>query len=92
MESFMKGIATNTEIDQAQSARAPVSTGFRSTDSQSSRMKVWSGQRLLSRALAVPFDYADLYANPEAARRGEFDPEELFAATTCKNNGGEDDT
>jgi hypothetical protein len=65
---------------------------FESVTSESSRMKVWSGQRLLGRALAVPFEYADLYRNPAAARRGEFDPYELLAKTTCAANGGEDDT
>jgi hypothetical protein len=65
---------------------------FQQIASQPDREKVWSGQRLLQRALAVPFDYAELYRNPEAARRGEFDPEELLAKSTCASNGGEDES
>ena len=64
---------------------------FQRSASEPERMKVWSGQRLLGRALAVPFNYAELYRNPEAARRGEFDPNELLAKTTCAANGGEDE-
>ena len=70
----------------------PETIAFRSDREKSSRTTVWSGQRLLGRALAVPFDYAELYNDPEAARRGEYDPSELFAKTTCAVNGGEDDT
>ena len=65
---------------------------FQRSESEQERTKVWSGQRLLGRALAVPFDYAELYRDPEAARRGEFDPDELLAKSTCATNGGEDET
>jgi hypothetical protein len=74
----------------------PVATkslvSFQSSASEPERKKVWSGQRLLGRTLAVPFNYAELYRNPEAARRGEFDPTELLAKTTCAGNGGEDES
>jgi hypothetical protein len=65
---------------------------FRPETGEPHRMKTWSGQRLLGRALAIPFDYAELFHDPEAARRGEFDPFELLAKTTCATNGGEDDS
>jgi hypothetical protein len=59
---------------------------FDRSASEPERNKVWLGQRLLGRALAVPFNYAELYRDPEAARRGEFDPDELLAKTTCASN------
>lgn len=65
---------------------------FQRSGSEPQRAKVWSGQRLLGRGLAVPFDYAELYRDPEAARRGEFDPDELLAKSTCASNGGEDES
>lgn len=55
----------------------------------SATVKVWNGQRLLGRVLAVPVDYAELYADPQSARRGE-KIYELSMATTCAVNGNED--
>jgi hypothetical protein len=52
--------------------------------------KVWIGQRILGRVLAVPLDYAELYADPDAARRGEVKLDELALGTTCATNGNED--
>jgi len=51
--------------------------------------KTWNGQRLLGRVLAVPVDYAELYADPQSARRGER-IYELAMASTCAINGNED--
>lgn len=83
----------NDGADVSSEHAGPV-TGFETVGAGTNRMKVWSGSgsRLLGRALAVPFAYADLYRNPDAARRGEFDPYELLAGTTCAANGGEDDS
>lgn len=54
--------------------------------------KVWTGQRILGRILSVPIDYAELYSDPEAAKRGEVKLDELALATTCATNGGEDES
>lgn len=65
---------------------------FQTTESEPARDRVVLGQRMLGRALAVPFNYAELYRDPDAARRGEFDPDELLAKSTCASNGGEDES
>ncbi|SIT56167.1 hypothetical protein BQ8794_260023 [Mesorhizobium prunaredense] len=65
---------------------------FQASDSAQSEARVVLGQRMLGRALAVPFNYAELYRDPDAARRGEFDPDELLAKSTCASNGGEDES
>jgi hypothetical protein len=65
---------------------------FQACASEPESKKVSLGQRLLGRGLAVPFNYAELYRDPEAARRGEFDPDELLAKSTCASNGGEDES
>lgn len=65
---------------------------FQASDSAQSGARVVLGQRMLGRALAVPFNYAELYRDPDAARRGEFDPDELLAKSTCASNGGEDES
>jgi hypothetical protein len=53
--------------------------------------KTWNGQRLLGRILAVPVDYAELYADPQSGRRGAM-IYELSLASTCAVNGNEDAT
>jgi hypothetical protein len=60
-----------------------------STATVSTVANVWNGQRLLGRVLAVPVDYAELYADPQSTRRGE-KIYELSLATTCAINGNED--
>lgn len=65
---------------------------FEASDRKQSAVGVVLGQRMLGRALAVPFNYAELYRDPDAARRGEFDPDELLAKSTCASNGGEDES
>ncbi|TBE31663.1 hypothetical protein U8P71_04820 [Rhizobium ruizarguesonis] len=65
---------------------------FEVSESEPARDRVVLGQRMLGRALAVPFNYAELYRDPDAARRGEFDPDELLAKSTCASNGGEDES
>jgi len=67
------------EEQQSESSGRPVSAV----------VKVWNGQRLLGRVLAVPVDHAELYADPQAARRGE-KIYELSLGTTCAVNGNED--
>lgn len=78
------------------SGRSPASSSglvsFQAPDSAQSGSRVVLGQRMLGRALAVPFNYAELYRDPDAARRGEFDPDELLAKSTCASNGGEDES
>ena len=65
---------------------------FQASENDPARNRVVLGQRMLGRALAVPFNYAELYRDPDAARRGEFDPDELLAKSTCAGNGGEDES
>lgn len=65
---------------------------FQTSKNEPARNRVVLGQRMLGRALAVPFNYAELYRDPDAARRGEFDPDELLAKSTCASNGGEDES
>lgn len=80
------------EASEAASVAPKGFVSFQPSVSEPERKKAWSGQRLLGRALAVPFNYAELYRDPEAARRGEFDPDELLAKSTCAGNGGEDES
>ncbi|UWQ46865.1 hypothetical protein [Leisingera aquaemixtae] len=82
---------TSDEVENQPSTSDSLLT-FSPSKTDSSRSKVVGGQRMLGRALAVPFDYAELYRDPEAARRGDFDPDELLAKSTCASNGGEDES